>query len=123
MSGFAALYASMGFPSSADLWVIAAKLRSSPSTFICLLSVETSSDIIRLMSLGTGLTRRHDLEVIGIMLGSGGLSDATGCSSGTVARGMCETGFAGTCHSGASDIMCRVWKSIRTELAIQLNMA
>ena len=48
------------------------------------------------MSLGTGLTRRPDLVVIGIILGSGGLSDVTGCSSTTVARGMSETGFAGT---------------------------
>ena len=60
------------------------------------------------MSLGTGLTRRPDLVVCGITLGSGGLSDATRCSSATVARGMCETGFADTCHLGASDIMCRV---------------
>ena len=60
------------------------------------------------MSLGTSLTRRPDLLVIGITLGSGGLSNATGCSSATVARGMCETGFAGTCHSGDSDIMCLV---------------
>ena len=60
------------------------------------------------MSLGTGLTRHPDLVVIGITLGSGDLSDVTGCSSATVARGMCETGFADTCHSGASDIMCLV---------------
>ena len=48
------------------------------------------------------------LVVIGVALGSGGLSDATGCSSATVAHGMCETGFAGICHSGASDNMCLV---------------
>ena len=60
------------------------------------------------MSLGTGLTRHPDLVVIGITLCSGGLSDAKGCSSATVARGICETGFAGTRHSGACDIMCLV---------------
>ena len=60
------------------------------------------------MSLGTGLTRRPDLVVSGVTLGSGGFSEATGCSSATVARGICETGFAGTCHSGAKDILCLI---------------
>ena len=63
-----------------------------------------SSDIIRLMSLGTGLTKRPDHVVSGVTVDSGVFSDATGCSSVTVARGICETGFAGTCRSGAIDI-------------------
>ena len=60
------------------------------------------------MSLGTGLTRCPDLVVSGVTLDSGVFSDATGCLSATVARGICETGFAGTCHSGANDIWCLV---------------
>ena len=56
------------------------------------------------MSLGTGLTKRPDLVVSGVTLDSGGFSNVTGCSSATVARGICETGFAGTCRSGAIDI-------------------
>ena len=56
------------------------------------------------MSLGTGLTNRPDLVVSGVTLESGAFSDATGCSSATVARGVCETGFAGPCHFGATDI-------------------
>ena len=86
MSGCTALYASMGFRISSGSWFIAGKLRSSPSTFFCLLAVETSSNIIRLMSLGTGLTSRPDSVVIGITLGSCDLSNATGCPSTTMAR-------------------------------------
>ena len=56
------------------------------------------------MSLGTGLTNRPDLVVSGVTLESGAFSDVTGCSSATVARRVCETGFAGPCHSGAIDI-------------------
>ena len=56
------------------------------------------------MSLGTGLTKRPDLVVNGVTFDSGGFSDATGCSSASVAFGICETGLAGTSHSGAIDI-------------------
>ena len=56
------------------------------------------------MSLGTGLTNHPDLVVSGVTLESGAFSDATGCSSATVARMVCETGFAGPCCSGAIDI-------------------
>ena len=56
------------------------------------------------MSLGTGLTKRPDLVVSGVTLDSGGFSDATRCSSATVACGICETGFAGTRRYGAIDI-------------------
>ena len=94
----------MGLHSSADSWIIAAKPRSSPSISICLFVVETNSDIIRLMSLGTGLTKCPDLVVSGVTLDSGGFFDATGCSSAPVARWICEAGFAGTCRSGAIDI-------------------
>ena len=60
------------------------------------------------MSLGIGLTRRPDLVVIGITLGWGFLSYVTGCSSAIMAGGMVEAGFAGTCCSGTSDIICLV---------------
>ena len=56
------------------------------------------------MSLGTGLTHRPDLVVSVVTLESGAFSDATRCSSATVAHGVCETGFAGLCRSGAIDI-------------------
>ena len=56
------------------------------------------------MSLGTGSTNRPDLVVSGVTLESGDFSHATGCSSATVACGICETGFAGPCRSGAIDI-------------------
>ena len=70
--------------------------------------VETSPDIIKLMRLGTDLTRRPDLVVIGITFGWGFLSDSTGCLSATVVGGMVEAGFAGTRCSGASNILCHV---------------
>ena len=60
------------------------------------------------MSLGTGLTNHPDLVVSGVTLESGAFSDVTGCLSATVAHGVCETGFAGPCCSGAIDILCLV---------------
>ena len=108
MSGFTALYTGMGFPTSTDSWGHSGKAKefpfNIPLSFIC----RNKFRHHQIDESWNRFTRRPDLVVIGVMLGSGGLSDATGCSSATVARGMCETGFAGTCCSGASDNMCLV---------------
>ena len=70
----------------------------------CHFVFESSSDIIRSMSLGTGLTIRPDLVVRGINLELGVFSDTTGCLSATVVCRVCETGFAGPSRSGTIDI-------------------